>query len=51
MNTTKREHCHLCGSRLRACAHCGGKGRVHHDTCPVCKGSGQVCPKHGGKWQ
>jgi DnaJ-class molecular chaperone len=53
MSSNKREHCHLnnCGSRLRTCAYCNGKGRVYDKTCPTCKGSGLVCPVHGGKWQ
>ena len=53
------EYCKKCKSKLTTCAKCQGKGVVYEGDfifgysekpCPVCKGTGKICPKHGNDW-
>lgn len=53
------EYCKKCKSKLTTCAKCKGKGVVvegdffsgySEKPCPVCKGTGKLCPKHGNDW-
>lgn len=55
------DYCNKCrpASRLTTCAKCKGKGTVQkgnvisgyrEETCPVCNGTGKLCPTHGANW-